>query len=180
MFGFNSGINEMTFQIKSHEVVLTAAICLYTMIPITADGMSCFKCYASQPGHEHTDLLCSQFDGSARFQVYCPSSTFCMKRTIYHQFQTSVVVATKRDCAPQKSILPIYSKVENKWQNKEEIVKTAYEEGCSIGEDRGAPTGPSEYCFCSFHLCNSSQSIKPMNVYYNFVLIVILLLTKPI
>lgn len=55
---------------------------------ITAEGIACFKCYASQSGHEKTDLLCSHFDGSPRFQVHCPSSTLCGKRTIYSKFKS--------------------------------------------------------------------------------------------
>ncbi|KOC69332.1 hypothetical protein WH47_05996 [Habropoda laboriosa] len=86
---------------------------------------------------------------------------------------TSVITVVERDCAPQKRIVPIYSN--NKWQNREEIVTTAYKEGCFIGEDKGAPAGPPEYCFCSYHLCNSSQSIETMNVYHICLLIMILL-----
>ncbi|KZC07910.1 hypothetical protein WN55_09952 [Dufourea novaeangliae] len=90
---------------------------------------------------------------------------------------TSIITAVERDCAPQKRTVPIYSYVDYKWENKEEIVKTAYEEGCFTGEDRGAPAGPPQYCFCSYHLCNSSESIGKMNMYI-FVLLVILLVAK--
>ncbi|XP_053984434.1 uncharacterized protein LOC128879379 [Hylaeus volcanicus] len=170
----------MTFLIKHRQSVLIAAIFVFleTIISVNADGISCFKCYATQPGHEETNLLCSQFDGSARFQVLCPSSTLCRKKTIHYKFKSSVITAVERDCAPQKSAVPIYSYIENKWQNKEEIVTTAYEEGCFIGEDRGAPAGPPEYCFCSFHLCNSSKSIQIMNMYHIFILIATSLFAK--
>ncbi|XP_076661046.1 uncharacterized protein LOC143364779 isoform X1 [Halictus rubicundus] len=170
----------MTLKVNSIKIILipTIFLCMYVTTPISADGISCFKCYASQPGTEETDLLCSQFDGSARFQVYCPSSTLCRKKTIYYKLKTSLITAVERDCAPQKRTIPIYSDVDNKWQNTEEIVKTAYEEDCFLGEDRGAPGGPPEYCFCSYHLCNSSQSIKAMNMYYIFALIMILLFAK--
>ncbi|XP_076244387.1 uncharacterized protein LOC143185327 [Calliopsis andreniformis] len=168
----------MTFQIKLYRIIIIAAIFLYVIIPISASGISCFKCSASQSGNEKNDLLCSHFNGSAQFQVYCPSSTLCRKKTIYSKFQSSVITAVERDCAPQKRIIHIYNPVDNVWNNKEEIVETAYEEGCFIGEDRGAPVGPPEYCFCSFHLCNSSHSITTMNICQSFVLIVILLFTK--
>ncbi|CAK9807019.1 hypothetical protein ANTQUA_LOCUS5107 [Anthophora quadrimaculata] len=164
----------MTFEIRSKNILLTTIIFLYTIIiPITAEGVTCFKCFASQPGHEETDLLCSQFDGSSRFQVHCPSSTLCRKRTIYSKFKTSVITVVERDCAPQKRIVPIYNN--NKWQNTEEIVTTAYEEGCFIGEDKGAPAGPPEYCFCSYHLCNSSHSIEITNAYHIFLIMIVLL-----
>ncbi|XP_003690581.1 uncharacterized protein LOC100868515 [Apis florea] len=164
----------MTFQIQSNKILLTAIIFLCMIImPITTEGITCFKCFASQPGHEKTDLLCSQFDGSSRFQVHCPSSTLCRKRTIYSKFKTSLVTAVERDCAPQKRTVRIYS--DNKWQNKEEIVTSAYKQGCFIGEDRGAPAGPPEYCFCGHHLCNSSQSIETINIYHIFILITVFL-----
>ncbi|XP_033331657.1 uncharacterized protein LOC117223485 [Megalopta genalis] len=168
----------MTFKINSIKIVLIPTILLYVITPISADGISCFKCYASHPGTEETDLLCSHFDGSARFQVYCPSSTLCRKKTIYNRLKTSVRTAVERDCAPQKRTVPIYNDIDKTWQNKEEIVKTAYEEDCFLGEDRGAPGGPSEYCFCSYHLCNSSQSIKATNMYHIFALVMIILFAK--
>ncbi|OAD58200.1 hypothetical protein WN48_11363 [Eufriesea mexicana] len=86
---------------------------------------------------------------------------------------TSIITAVERDCAPQKRTIPIYS--DSKWQNKEEIVTSAYKEGCFIGEDRGAPVGPPEYCFCGHHLCNSSQSNETINIYHIFILITVLL-----
>ncbi|XP_017755577.1 PREDICTED: uncharacterized protein LOC108547520 [Eufriesea mexicana] len=164
----------MTFQTLSKKILLIAAFFLYIIImPITAEGITCFKCFASQPGYEQTDLSCSQFDGSFRFQVHCPSSTLCRKRTICYKFKTSIITAVERDCAPQKRTIPIYS--DSKWQNKEEIVTSAYKEGCFIGEDRGAPVGPPEYCFCGHHLCNSSQSNETINIYHIFILITVLL-----
>lgn len=166
----------MTFQIQTKKTLFIAIVYLFAIImQITAEGIACFKCYASQPGHEKTDLLCSQFDGSPRFQVHCPSSTLCRKRTIYSKYKTSIITTVERDCAPQKRTVPIYS--DNKWQNKEEIVTSAYKEGCFIGEDRGAPAGPPEYCFCGHHLCNSSQSIEIINIYHIFLSITVLLFT---
>ncbi|XP_003488272.1 uncharacterized protein LOC117237431 isoform X1 [Bombus vosnesenskii] len=164
----------MTFQIQSKKILLIAIVFLFTLImQITAGGIACFKCYASQSGHEKTDLLCSHFDGSPRFQVYCPSSTLCGKRTIYSKFKTPMITTVERDCAPQKRTVLTYS--DNKWQNREEIVTSAYKEGCFIGEDRGAPAGPSEYCFCGHHLCNSSEPTKTINMFYIFILITVLL-----
>lgn len=169
----------MAFQTSNKIILITACFLFLNMIikPATANGISCFKCFASQPGIDE-NLLCSQFDGSSRFQVYCPSSTLCRKKTIYYKFKTSVIKTVERDCALQKSMIPIYNDVNNEWKDDKEIVKSVYEEGCFIGEDRGAPAGPPEYCFCSFHLCNSSQAIKTMNVYHIFLLTMILLFTE--
>lgn len=70
----------------------------------------------------------------------------------------SIVTTVQRDCALQKYISSTYNDVDKQWYKKEEVIKSAYDEGCFIGEHRGAPTGPPEYCFCGFHLCNSSPS----------------------
>ncbi|CAD1477244.1 unnamed protein product, partial [Heterotrigona itama] len=126
MFISNLSLHKIINTVSSEYLIFLVAI----MMQITAEGIACFKCYASQPGHEKTDLLCSQFDGSSRFQVHCPSSTLCRKRTIYSKYKTSIITTVERDCAPQKRTVPIYS--DNKWQNKEEIVTSAYKEGCFI------------------------------------------------
>ncbi|KAL6444485.1 hypothetical protein ACFW04_001961 [Cataglyphis niger] len=127
-----------------------------------AEGISCFKCLVIPTRSEDKNLLCAHFDGSAKFQTFCPTSTLCMKKTVQYKSKTSVVTTVQRDCAPQKYISHVYSDVDKQWHKKEEIITTAYDEGCFIGEHRGAPTGPPEYCFCSFHLCNSSPSLIGM------------------
>lgn len=66
------------------------------IVPITATGISCYKCLASQSGYDETDLLCSHFNESAEFQVYCPSSTLCRKKTIYSKFQCKFVFISLR------------------------------------------------------------------------------------
>lgn len=141
---------------------------------------------------EDIDLLCSHFDESAKFQTFCPSSTLCMKRTVQYKSKSkltisigqllnnvtlfenfllaSVITTVQRDCAPQKYTSHVYNDVDKQWDKKEEIITTAYDEGCFIGENRGAPTGPPEYCFCSFHLCNSSSQIGMFNKIYGTIL----------
>ncbi|XP_012222420.1 uncharacterized protein [Linepithema humile] len=122
-----------------------------------AEGISCFKCLTSLTKPEDTDLLCSHFDGSAKFQTFCPTSTLCMKRTIQYKSKTSVVTTVQRDCAPQKYTSHNYNENDKQWYKTEEVIETAYKEGCFIGEHRGAPTSPPEYCFCGYHLCNLSS-----------------------
>lgn len=84
MFVSNLSLHKIINTISSKYLLFLVAI----MMQITAEGIICFKCYASQPGHEKTDLLCSQFDESPRFQVHCPSSTLCRKRTIYSKYKS--------------------------------------------------------------------------------------------
>jgi len=89
----------------------------------------------------------------------------------------SVVKTVQRDCAPQKYISHTYNDADKKWHKKEEIITTAYDEGCFIGEHRGAPTNPPEYCFCSFHLCNSSPpQITMFNEMYGTILMLTILI----
>lgn len=166
-------ISKMLLQIQTNKLLSTVIILLYTLIlSVSGEGILCYKCYASQPGHLETDLLCSQFDGSTRFHVLCPSSTLCRKRTIYSNFNSIVVKTVERDCAFQKRTVRIYHE-DTGWQNKEEIVSSDYKQGCFIGEDRGGPGRPSEYCYCGHPLCNTSYSIKVItNEHYIFVLTV--------
>lgn len=152
----NDTANKMYNFKPSLQIMILCISILSHVSRVEAEGISCFKCHMTIMNPNHTDLLCSHFDGSAKFQVFCPTSTLCMKRTVEYKSKTSVVTTVQRDCAPQKYTSQIYNDVDNQWYKKEEIITSAYDEGCFIGEHRGAPTGPPEYCFCSFHLCNSS------------------------
>ncbi|XP_032673295.1 uncharacterized protein LOC116845091 isoform X2 [Odontomachus brunneus] len=139
-------------------------------------GISCFKCLETIMRPGDADLLCTRFDGSAKFQTFCPTSTFCMKKTIKYRSKTSVVTTVLRGCTPQKYIFHAYNEDERKWDKKEEVVTTAYDEGCFIGEHRGAPTDPPEYCFCSFHLCNSSpKQIGIFGKIYETILVLLIM-----
>lgn len=137
---------------------------------VQAEGISCFKCLMSLTKPEDTELLCSYFDASAKFQVFCPASTLCMKKTIQYKSKLSVVTTVQRDCAPQKYSFHNYNESDQQWYHKEEVITTAYEEGCFIGEHRGAPTSPPEYCFCGFQLCNlSSPQFETFNKVYGTI-----------
>lgn len=57
--------------------------------PAHAEGISCFKCLMTPTNLDNTDLLCSHFDGSAKFQVFCPTSTLCMKRTVEYKSKST-------------------------------------------------------------------------------------------
>lgn len=151
----------MNLSKNTGRTVQTLIILLY-ILEVSAEGISCFKCYISHPDDVEGSLLCSQFDGSAKFQVYCPSSTLCMKKTIYYTTKTTATTAVQRDCAPQTYVSKIYE--DGEWFDTEEVVEAAYEEGCFTDEDRGTPVGPPEYCFCAYHLCNSSQSVRIINI----------------
>ncbi|XP_012273712.1 uncharacterized protein LOC105696103 [Orussus abietinus] len=159
--------------------VLLLQFCLST----NAEGISCYKCTILPPIRisnmmQPVSQLCSQFDESSRFQVFCPTSTFCMKKTFHLKLANgTIVTSVLRDCASQRHLYQSYSFKEAKWKEVEEVVKTAYNEGCFTEEDHGTPAGPPEYCYCSYHLCNESPSNqKSSNIFVNVVLMLGLLI----
>ncbi|XP_066603558.1 uncharacterized protein [Prorops nasuta] len=147
--------------------LIKCVIIFQCFFQINGVGISCFKCIANPQTENETNLMCSNFDGSSKYQTYCPSSTLCMSRTTYFKYPngTSIPVAVERDCAAQKYRFQSYDSFYNKWFYQEEVITTAYAEGCFTGEDRGSPSGPPLYCFCSFHLCNSSYTLKTNIIY---------------
>ncbi|GLH03965.1 Uncharacterized protein GBIM_09775 [Gryllus bimaculatus] len=62
---------------------LATAVAVILCAGAASGALSCYKCTVLPPPHSsnETARLCSHFDGSARFQVDCPYSTFCLKRT---------------------------------------------------------------------------------------------------
>lgn len=91
-------------------------------------------------------------------------------------FSASTVTTVQRDCALQKYISRVYDETNNVWNIKEEVITTAYNEGCFVGEHRGSPASPPEYCFCSFHLCNSSPSqFEVLNKLYGIILALLIM-----
>ncbi|KAG7197967.1 hypothetical protein KM043_016200 [Ampulex compressa] len=164
-------------KIPAKRVIEMMTILLYIQHAY-AKGISCFKCVVAQSEYEPSQPLCSQFDASSKFQVYCPASTLCMKKTIYYKSKTAVTKTVLRDCASQKHTFQSYNNTVRKWYETEEVVTTAYEESCFVGEDRGAPGGPPEYCFCSYHLCNSSPSNNIMDIFYFYLVAMTILSIK--
>lgn len=50
-------------------------------------GISCFKCTIAplRRTRNETIRICSKFEENSHYQIYCPNSTMCMKRTIHHK-----------------------------------------------------------------------------------------------
>lgn len=91
--------------------------------------------------------------------------------TVYFNFFNLLIAAiintsVERGCTPQRDVFQAYDFNKRAWHNQERIVESAYQEGCTIGEDRGSPGGPSEYCFCSGDLCNSSISLTQYHFHH--------------
>lgn len=91
------------------------------------------------------------FSNSVTKNVYLSRGN-CLKTF----FAASVATTILRDCAPQKYSFQIYNEDKRIWEKMVKVNTTIYEEGCFIGDHSGSPNNPPEYCFCSFHLCNSS------------------------
>ncbi|XP_034934382.1 uncharacterized protein [Chelonus insularis] len=151
---------------KFHKrLLLWIPVMIACMSEVSGEGIMCYKCTVAPVKNEvNVTQICSQFEENYQFQVYCPKSTMCMKRTIYHKLGNGSVVKTsvERGCALQLNVFKTYDENEKVWRDTEKIIRTAYTEGCFPGEDRGSPGGPPEYCFCQFNLCNGSQSLKEL------------------
>jgi hypothetical protein len=93
-------------------------------------------------------------------------------------FAASTATTVLRDCAPQKLISYSYNEDKRDWDKTEEVITSAYNEGCFIGAHRGSPANPPEYCFCSFHLCNSSPTQTGMfdKIYETIAVLLIMIL----
>ncbi|KAK0095868.1 hypothetical protein PV326_007171 [Microctonus aethiopoides] len=127
-------------------------------------GISCFKCTIAplRRARNETIRICSKFEENSHYQIYCPNSTMCMKRTIHHKLEACglyinhnvlgipaiVQTSVERGCAPQLDVGKGFDSNAKSWYDKAKIVEEVYEEGCFVGEDRGSPGGPPEYCFC--------------------------------
>ncbi|KAI5696466.1 hypothetical protein M8J76_007566 [Diaphorina citri] len=133
----------------------------------SAAQLTCYACTMHPDPYlspNITQRLCSQFDGSATFQVDCPFSTFCMKKTFEISLQGGrKVYGTMRDCAPQKN--SFYQVQKNgKWGFTHEVVDSIYTAGCSdssTGLD--LKTSSSQYCYCASNLCNGAAT-DPLSV----------------
>lgn len=159
------------------SLIQLVTIFLY-ILKTKAEGIMCYRCVAAFSGYDKSEQLCSQFNGNKTFQVSCPTSTFCVKKTIYYKSQTSMVKTVQRDCATQKYLSKSYDHEKREWYDTEEVIKTVYEEGCATGEDRGATGRPPEYCYCNSNLCNFSPSNNTVNATTVSLLTLFLLFVK--
>ncbi|XP_034235822.1 uncharacterized protein LOC117642095 [Thrips palmi] len=124
----------------------------------TVWGLQCYEC-SEQPVQVNPDKpvqLCADFDGSWRYVVDCPHSTFCRKTSVELPLPNGKSIkSVKRDCAPQ---LHTFQALEdNNWKNKNETVTSIYNKGCSK-DNAGIQATNVEYCYCQSYLCNSSKS----------------------
>ncbi|KAK7794426.1 hypothetical protein R5R35_003801 [Gryllus longicercus] len=141
---------------------LATAVAVILCAGAASGALSCYKCTVLPPPHSsnETARLCSHFDGSARFQVDCPYSTFCLKRTFELPLGKGKTVAgVERDCAPQRYRFQRYDEARGRWHTEDAVAEAAYAPGCAPerGEAaRSVKSASATYCYCQSHLCNGA------------------------
>ena len=75
---------------------------------------------------------------------------------LYKIIILGTAVVTERGCAPQSLSYRIHKK--GKWEVINDIDKEAYKDGCVL-ENQGDGR-PTQYCYCSSRLCNSTPSLN--------------------
>ncbi|XP_012266864.1 uncharacterized protein LOC105692322 [Athalia rosae] len=142
---------------KMHGILNLLLICSYFVV-VTCSNLWCFKCTATR--EDPNGLACSEFDWSQNYQVECPKSTMCRKKTSTIPLANGQEIKSiERDCAPQLQDVHKYDFARREWNLSQEVVETAYSSGCTVGENKGRPGPPTEYCYCYGHFCNQSNSI---------------------
>ncbi|XP_049839442.1 uncharacterized protein LOC126284510 [Schistocerca gregaria] len=136
--------------------LLLVLLCAATVM--TVSGLKCYKCTIRPPSQysNETERLCSGFDGSEKYQVDCPHSTFCMKKIFELSLQKGRTVHVElKDCASQRYIYQTL--LEDQWVTQDVVIDAAYEEGCHDAESEGLRTAATTYCYCRGNLCNSAK-----------------------
>jgi len=129
-------------------------------------SLECYYCHVKpKPRHPSKkerapDLLCSEFDGSARFLVNCTASTFCRTRTYSHyHFQHGderEVRITERGCAHQSYSYQTLDR--GKWTSVTDIKDNIAGEGCFSDKVwAGRLSSGTQYCYCSTDRCNKED-----------------------
>ncbi|XP_067015009.1 uncharacterized protein [Anabrus simplex] len=143
---------------------LVLAVTVVLLQAAAVSGLSCYKCtiLPPPPNSSETTRLCSHFDGSSKYVVDCPFSTFCMKKTFELPLQKGLTVrGVQRDCAAQH--YTYQTLVDSRWVNQDAIVDSAYDEGCHQ-EDKGVTqsvkSASATYCYCKKNLCNTAKAAR--------------------
>lgn len=128
----------------------------------SASGIQCYRCLPKTTpvaGNQSVES-CTQFDGSSKFKMDCPLSTFCMKRNFTLEFPDGrTAIVTERGCAHQSLSYRVLKR--GQWQTVNDVNETVYQDGCILEHQTSKP--PTQYCYCSSRLCNSAPSIATLN-----------------
>lgn len=117
-------------------------------------SLRCYRCALKPSGKvPNTTRSCVHFEPAWPFEVDCPLSTLCMKRTVQLDISNgNSVSVTVRDCAPQTKNYQSYQ--DGKWKQVKEVDDSVYDEGCMVSQVE-SKTSVTEFCFCKGNLCNS-------------------------
>ncbi|PSN52921.1 hypothetical protein C0J52_03015 [Blattella germanica] len=137
-------------------------------------SLRCYHCTIRPPSPQsnETTRLCSHFDGSSLYEVNCPYSTFCLKKSFeLSLLKGKVVKGIERMCAPQLYNYQTYDGTQ--WRMKNSIEDTAYVEGCFPTETQGVKSPSTEHCYCKGNLCNSAKPTREASHHHTDAMAVI-------
>ncbi|XP_065201411.1 uncharacterized protein LOC135832219 [Planococcus citri] len=154
------------FIVRVMEIRLIVLLILFNFVHRLSADLTCYEC-TTQPNPEPSkSKSCSQFDESEKYEVTCPYSTFCLKRTYQYTLQGGKTVeVVERGCAPQKHSFHVYEN--NRWVPQNTIEKSIYEEGCIPFDPSGTKQQKSEYCYCSSNLCNTGKRATEASFFHH-------------
>ncbi|XP_066966338.1 uncharacterized protein [Macrobrachium rosenbergii] len=122
--------------------------CLPFFVP-AVESIECYECvHNNQRVKRHNRFVypCSEFDASPRYIMHCPDSKLCIYQRITLQLSSENVMVTTMDgCTPNTTDHARYAEAG--------LVK----EGCIQHKSAYKPPS-SEYCYCSYNLCNKVLS----------------------
>jgi len=148
----------------SAPLLVRLVLFLFIITFHSASGIQCYRCLPKTTpvaGNQSVEA-CTQFDGSSKFKMDCPLSTFCMKRNFTLEFPDGrTAIVTERGCAHQSLSYRVLKR--GQWQTVNDVNETVYQDGCILEHQGTKP--PTQYCYCSSRLCNSALSLatfKPL------------------
>ncbi|RZF38113.1 hypothetical protein LSTR_LSTR006512 [Laodelphax striatellus] len=155
---------------------VAVASCFILLSGSPVRGLKCYQCttvYSPTMPNETEVHLCSKFDQSEKYEVDCPYSTFCMKKTFQLELQYGKVVqGESRNCAAQKRQQQVFK--DGKWQMHSSIDEHIYSVGCEQEETHGVKSSTAQYCYCDTNLCNGGESTRePPTIHHTDTMAVI-------
>ncbi|XP_032792990.2 uncharacterized protein LOC116929753 [Daphnia magna] len=157
----------------SPTVIQLIPFLLFTSTFFPVFGIQCYRCLPKavpNTNNQTTSLEpCSQFDGSSKFVIDCPLSTFCMKRNFTLEFPDGRnAIVTERGCAQQSFSYRVLKR--GQWQTINDVNETIYQDGCILEHQGTKP--PTQYCYCSSRLCNAASTVQSNLLICFFLLLV--------
>ncbi|CAL4076936.1 unnamed protein product [Meganyctiphanes norvegica] len=133
--------------------ILLILIIYLTLQP--AEGINCYECvHNNQRVKRHNRYVypCAEFDNSDKYIMKCPDSKLCVYQKINLSLaDKQISVSTMDGCTPNTTNQQRYDEV------------GLVQEGC-IRHNSAYKPPSSEYCYCSYNLCNHAA---PPNISFS-------------